>query len=70
MPVILLNDVVQELDLPEFGKAPEFSNLLHSFRRDGIGRILVDRDGPRIDRMRLPQGFLEETLGSSRILLG
>lgn len=68
-PVILLNDVVQELHLPEFGETPELSGTLHSLRRYRIGGILVDRDSPRIDCMCLRQGFPEEALGSSRITL-
>jgi hypothetical protein len=44
--VILLDDVVQELHLSQFGKSQEFSMLLHSLRRNGVSCILVSRDAP------------------------
>lgn len=65
--VILLDNVVLELDLSEFGKAPEFTVLLPGFCRNGIRRVLVDRDGPRIDRMGLSQILAEEALSCTGI---
>ena len=50
-PVILLDDIVQELHLPEFGEPPELSGTFHRLRRYRIGGILVDRDSPRTDGM-------------------
>ena len=44
-PVILLDDVIQELHLPQFGKAPEFSLTFHGFRRNRVCSVLVHRDG-------------------------
>ena len=69
-PVILLDDVIQELHLPDFGKAPEFSALLHGFCRDWIGGILVDREGSRIGRMRLLQRLPEKASCRGGIPLG
>src|SRR3954451_1843876 len=66
-PVILLDNVIQKLHLPEFGKPPELAGTFHSLRRNWIGSVLVDRDGPRIDRVWLPQGLPEEAPGGSRI---
>jgi hypothetical protein len=60
----------QELHLPKLGEAPEFSTPFHGSRGDRIGRIFVDRDGPRIDRMRPLQRFPEESSGGCCIPLG
>ena len=38
----------------EFGKPPELADTFHSLGRNRIGGVLVDRDGPRIDRVWLP----------------
>jgi hypothetical protein len=69
-PVILLDDVIQELHLSELRKAPEFSTPLHGFDRDRVSGILVDRDGTWTDRMFLLQRFAEEPPCRSGISLG
>jgi hypothetical protein len=68
--VIHLDDDVEKSHLPEFGKPPELTGTFHSLRRSRIGGVLVDRDGPQIDRMRLLQGPAEEPSGGCRIPLG
>ncbi len=68
--MILLDDVVQKFRLSEVGKAPEVSTQFHGFDRSRVGGILVDCNGPRIDRMWLPQGLAEEALGGRCIPLG
>jgi hypothetical protein len=68
-PVILLDDVVQELHLSEFSKAPECSPPLHGIHRNGIGGVLVDRDGSRIDCMGLTQSLPKEPPSSRGIPL-
>jgi hypothetical protein len=40
--VILFHDVIEILDLPQFGEAPEPLVLLHVGHRLGIGGVLVD----------------------------
>jgi hypothetical protein len=69
-PVILFHDVIEILDLPQFGEAPEPLVLLHVGHRLGIGGVLVDRNGARIDRVRPSQCFPEEALGGLGIALG
>ncbi len=69
-PVILFHDVIEILDLPQFGEAPEPLVLLHVGHRLGIGGVLVDRDGAWIDRVRPSQCFPEEALGGLGIAPG
>ena len=69
-PVILFHDVIEILDLPQFGEAPEPLVLLHVSHRLGIGGVLVDRNGARIDRVRPSQCFPEEALGGLGIAPG
>jgi hypothetical protein len=64
----LVENIRQELHLPEFGKPPEFSIPFHGFHCDRIGSILVDRDRSRINRVRLLQRLPEEPPGGSGVL--
>ena len=69
-PVILLDDVVEILDLAQLGEAPEPLVPFQVGHGLGIGGVLVDRDSPRIDRVRPGQSFPEEALGGLGIALG
>jgi hypothetical protein len=69
-PVILFHNVVKVLDLAQLGESPEPLVLLHVGHRLGIGGVLVDRDGPWIDRVRSGQCFAKEPLGGRGITLG
>ena len=54
----------------DFGKAPKRPLPLHGFCRDRVSGVLVDGNGPWIDRMRLSQGLAEKALGGRCIPLG
>jgi hypothetical protein len=61
--VILLDDVIQKLHLPEFGETPKRSIPLHGLQRDWISGILVNCDRPQIDCIPPPE--LLSTLATS-----
>ncbi len=69
-PVVLLDDVVQILALPQTREAPQFTRSLHLRRRARIGRILVHRDRARVYGVRLRQRLAEEPLGRRGISPG
>ena len=66
-PMILLDNIIQILALPETRTAPEFAVSLHLRDRPWIGGVLVDRDRARIDGVRLRERLAEEPLRRSRI---
>ena len=55
-PMILLDNIIQILALPETRTAPEFAVSLHLRDRPWIGGVLVDRERARIDGVRLDRG--------------
>src|SRR3954462_9967164 len=61
--VILLHDIVQVFHLSQSRPTPQLAISLHLGGRFRIGRVLVHRDGARVDRVRLRQGLAEEPLG-------
>ena len=66
-PMILLDNIIQILALPETRTAPEFAVSLHLRDRPWIGGVLVDRERARIDGVRLRERLAEEPLRRSRI---
>jgi hypothetical protein len=68
--VILFHNVVEILDLAQPGEAPEPLVLFQFDDRLGIGGVLIDRDGARINCVRPGEGFFEELLGSSGVAPG
>src|SRR5258707_2287957 len=66
-PMILLDNIIQILALPETRTAPEFAVSLHLRDRPWIGGVLVDRERAPIDGVRLRQRLSEEPLRRSRI---
>src|ERR1700722_17875968 len=66
-PMILLDNIIQILALPETRTAPELAVSLHLRDRPWIGGVLVDREGARIDGARLRERLAEEPLRGSRI---
>src|ERR1700722_2859576 len=65
--MILLDNIIQILALPETRTAPEFAVSLHLRDRPWIGGVLVDRERARIDGVRLRKRLAEEPLRRSRI---
>src|SRR6266481_708361 len=66
-PMILLDNIIQILALPETRTAPEFAVSLHLRDRPWIGGVLVDRERARIDGVGLRERLAEEPLRRSRI---
>lgn len=66
-PVVLFHDVVEELALPQAGEAPQLAIPFQLLDGRRTGRVLVHRDGTRVDRMRLPQRLAEEALRGRRV---
>ena len=61
--MILFDDVVEVLDLPQFtgvGNSPLFFQLLEGF---WIGCVFINGDDPRSGGMRSSQRFREEAFG-------
>ena len=61
-PVVLLDDVVQVFALTQPREAPQLACPLQVRHRARVGRVLVHRDRPRVDRVRLGQRLAEEPL--------
>src|SRR6202043_1240357 len=61
-PMILLDNIIQILALPQARTAPEFAVSLHLRDRPWIGGVLVDRERARIDGVRLRERLAEEPL--------
>src|SRR5258707_11178168 len=59
-PMILLDNIIQILALPETRTAPEFAVSLHLRDRPWIGGVLVDRERARIDGVRLRERLAGE----------
>jgi hypothetical protein len=68
--VVLLDNVIEKLDLAQPREAPDLGDFFHVGHGSRIGRVLVNRDGARIDRVHLAHGLAEEPPGRGGISLG
>ena len=64
-PMILLDNIIQILALPETRTAPELAVSLHLRDRPWIGAVLVDRERGRIDGVRLRERLAENRFAAA-----